>query len=137
MPLRRFRRQYKKLSQFEKGRIIDMMEAGWSARREACQLGLSDCVVRRCWNQWIREMSFTRRPGSGCLRQISRREERHVIRNARVQPTATSAAQVTPSLGIPESSRTLRRHLAEGHLGSRSPLRVLPLTPTHHCFHLK
>ncbi|GFW41975.1 transposable element Tcb1 transposase [Trichonephila clavipes] len=31
----------------------------------------------------------------------------------------------------PVSSQTIRRHLAEGHLGSRSPLRVLPLTPTH------
>ncbi|GFT32574.1 hypothetical protein TNCV_3145291 [Trichonephila clavipes] len=40
-----------------------MMEPGWSARRVALQLGCSDCVVRRCWDQWIREMSFTRRPG--------------------------------------------------------------------------
>ncbi|GFW18412.1 uncharacterized protein TNCV_1184401 [Trichonephila clavipes] len=29
------------------------------------------------------------------------------------------------------SSRTIRRRLAEGHLRSRCPLRVLPLTPTH------
>ncbi|GFX25121.1 transposable element Tcb2 transposase [Trichonephila clavipes] len=65
MPLRRFRRQYEQLSHFERGRIIGMMEAGWSARRVAHQLGRSDCVVRRCWDQWIREMSFTRRPGSG------------------------------------------------------------------------
>ncbi|GFU49052.1 transposable element Tcb2 transposase [Trichonephila clavipes] len=77
-----------------------MMEAGWSARRVARQSGRSDCVVRRCWDQWIREMSFTRRPGSGRLdRQV-------------VEKTATS-------------------RLAEGHLGSRRPLRVLPLTPTH------
>ncbi|GFX37567.1 transposable element Tcb2 transposase [Trichonephila clavipes] len=40
-------------------------------------------------------------------------------------------AQVAPSLGAPVSSRTIRRHLAEGHLGSRRPLRVLLLTPTH------
>ncbi|GFU86162.1 transposable element Tcb1 transposase [Trichonephila clavipes] len=29
------------------------------------------------------------------------------------------------------SSRTIRRRLVEGHLGSWRPLRVLPLTPTH------
>ncbi|GFU51661.1 uncharacterized protein TNCV_82891 [Trichonephila clavipes] len=72
MPLRRFRRQYEELSQFERGRIIDMMEAGRSAR-----------------------------PGSGRSRQTSRREDRHIVRNARVQPTASSAAiqaQVAPSL---------------------------------------
>ncbi|GFW06108.1 transposable element Tcb2 transposase [Trichonephila clavipes] len=111
-----------------------MMEAGWSARRAARQLGRSDCVVRRCWDQWIREMSFTRRPGSGRSRQTSRREDRNIVRSARVQPTASSAtiqAQVAPSLGAPVSSRTMRKRLAEGHLGSWCPLRVLPLTPTH------
>ncbi|GFS67983.1 transposable element Tcb2 transposase [Trichonephila clavipes] len=135
MPLCRFRRQYEQLSQFERGRIIGMMEAGWSARRVAArQLGRSDCVVRRCWDLWIREISFTRRQGSGRPRQTSRREDRHIVRNARVQPTASSAAiqaQVSPSLGASVSSRTIRRRLVEGHLGSRYPLRVLPLTPTH------
>ncbi|GFV72992.1 transposable element Tcb2 transposase [Trichonephila clavipes] len=46
MPLRRFLRQYEQLSQFERGRIIGMMEAGWSARRVARQLDRSDCVRR-------------------------------------------------------------------------------------------
>ncbi|GFU80304.1 transposable element Tcb2 transposase [Trichonephila clavipes] len=68
MPSRRFRRQYEQLSQFERERIIGMMEAGWPARRVARQLGHSDCVVRRCCDQWIREMSFTRRPASGLSR---------------------------------------------------------------------
>ncbi|GFW88021.1 transposable element Tcb1 transposase [Trichonephila clavipes] len=55
------------------------MEAGWSARRVAHQLGHSDCVERRCCNQWILEMSFTRRPGSGRPRQASRREDHHMV----------------------------------------------------------
>ncbi|GFX09947.1 transposable element Tcb2 transposase [Trichonephila clavipes] len=110
------------------------MEAGWSARRVVRQLCRFDCVVRRCWEQWIREMSFTRRPGLGRPRQTSRQEDCHIVRNARVQPTASSAtiqAQVAPSLWAPVSFRTIRRRLAEGHLGSRCPLRVLTLTPTH------
>ncbi|GFT98478.1 transposable element Tcb2 transposase [Trichonephila clavipes] len=133
MPLRRLR-EYEQLSQFERGRIIVMMKAGWSARRVASQLGRSDCVVRRCWDQWIREMSFTRRPGLGRPRQISRQEDRHILRNACVQPTASSAtikALVAHSLGAPVSSRTIRRRLAERLLRSQHPLRVLPLTPTH------
>ncbi|GFV50640.1 transposable element Tcb2 transposase [Trichonephila clavipes] len=111
-----------------------MMEAGWSARRVARQLNRSDCVGRRCWDQWIREMLFTRRSGSGHPRQTSRLKDRHIIKNARVQPTASSTAiqiQVAPSLGAPVSSRTIRRCLAEGHLGSRCPLRVLNLMPNH------
>ncbi|GFW64901.1 transposable element Tcb2 transposase [Trichonephila clavipes] len=58
--------------------------------------------MRKCWDQWIPEKSFTRRPGSGRPRKNSRRED---------PPTS--------------------RRLAEGHLGSRPPLRVLPLTPTY------
>ncbi|GFW13574.1 HTH_Tnp_Tc3_2 domain-containing protein [Trichonephila clavipes] len=110
------------------------MEVGWSVRRVARQLGRSDCVVKRCWNQWIRDMTFTRRPGSGRPRQTSRREDHHIVRNARVQPLASSVTiqtQVAPSLVAPVSSQTIRRRLAEGHLGSRRSLRVLPLTPTH------
>ncbi|GFX21216.1 HTH_Tnp_Tc3_2 domain-containing protein [Trichonephila clavipes] len=66
-------------------------------------------------------MSFTRRPDSECPRQTSRREDHHIVRNASVQPTASSAAiqaQVVPSLGAPVSSQTIRRRLAERHLGS-------------------
>ncbi|GFX73009.1 transposable element Tcb2 transposase [Trichonephila clavipes] len=118
MPLR----HYDQLSQFQRGRIIGMMEAGWSARRLARQLGHSDCVVKRCWDQWIQEISFTRKPGSGSPRHTSRREDHHIVRNAHVQPTASSAAiqaQVAYSQGAPVSSRTIRRRRAEGHLGSR------------------
>ncbi|GFX53111.1 transposable element Tcb2 transposase [Trichonephila clavipes] len=104
MPISRLRKQYGQLSQFEMGRIIGRTEAGWLDRQVARQLGHSFCVVKRCWDQWIREMSFTRRPGSGRTRQTSHREDRRIVRNARVQPTASSAdiqAQVAPSLGAP------------------------------------
>ncbi|GFU53353.1 transposable element Tcb2 transposase [Trichonephila clavipes] len=111
-----------------------MMEAGWSDRRVARQLSHSDCVVKRGWEQWIREMSFTRIPGLRRPRQTSRRDDHNIVRNARVQSTASSAAiqaQVAPLLGALVFSRTIRRLLAEGLLGSRRPLCVLPLTPTH------
>ncbi|GFY09375.1 transposable element Tcb2 transposase [Trichonephila clavipes] len=44
---------------------------------------------------------------------------------------------VETSLGVPVSSRTIRRLLAEGHLGLQCPLHVLPLMPTHQCLHLE
>ncbi|GFV45153.1 transposable element Tcb2 transposase [Trichonephila clavipes] len=64
------------------------MADGWSTR----QLGPPDCVVRRCWDQWIQYMSFTRRPCSGRPRQTNRREDHRIVRNARVQATASSAS---------------------------------------------
>ncbi|GFW93558.1 transposable element Tcb2 transposase [Trichonephila clavipes] len=79
-------------------------------------------------------MSFTRKPGSGRPLQTSHREDRHIVRNARVQATASSAAiqaHVAPSLRAHVSSLNIRRRLAEGQLGSRCPLRVRPLTSTH------
>ncbi|GFS87823.1 transposable element Tcb2 transposase [Trichonephila clavipes] len=97
-------------------------------------------TVRRCWDQWTREKSFTRRPGSGRPRHTSRREDRPIVRNSRVQPTASSAtiqAHIILSIGTIVSSRTIRRCLAEGHLVSRCPLRVLPLMPTHRCLRLE
>ncbi|GFU86562.1 transposable element Tcb1 transposase [Trichonephila clavipes] len=45
-------------------------------------------------------MSFTRRPGTGCPQQTSRREHRHIVRNARVQPTASSAAIQAQETGL-------------------------------------
>ncbi|GFV18679.1 transposable element Tcb2 transposase [Trichonephila clavipes] len=85
-----------------------MMEADWSARRIALQLGCSDCV-------------------------ISRREDCRIVRNARIQPTASSAtlqAHATPLLGAPVTSHTIRSYLDEGHLRSFG---VLPRTRKLDC----
>ncbi|GFS86897.1 transposable element Tcb2 transposase [Trichonephila clavipes] len=116
------------------------MDARWLARRVARPVGLSDLTVRRCWDQWTEETSFTRRPVSERPRKTSHREDRHIIRYAHVEPTSTLAAiwtQAAPSLRTPVSSCAIARHLAEGHLVSRCPLRVLPMTPTHRRLHLE
>ncbi|GFW71400.1 transposable element Tcb2 transposase [Trichonephila clavipes] len=79
-------------------------------------------------------MSFTGRPDPGRPRQTSRQKVRHIVRNACVLPTASLApilAQVELSFGYPVSSRIIPRSLAEGHLGSRHPLRVLPFPSAH------
>ncbi|GFU98694.1 transposable element Tcb1 transposase [Trichonephila clavipes] len=55
MPLRRNRRQYEQLTDFDRGRIIGLREAGWSNRRIGRHLGRSDMVVAPCWQQWITE----------------------------------------------------------------------------------
>ncbi|GFU27488.1 uncharacterized protein TNCV_3221441 [Trichonephila clavipes] len=47
MPLRRNRWQYEQLTDFDRGRIIGLREAGWSNRRIGRHLGRSDMVVAR------------------------------------------------------------------------------------------
>ncbi|GFX85946.1 HTH_Tnp_Tc3_2 domain-containing protein [Trichonephila clavipes] len=64
MPLRRNRRQYEQLTDFDRGRIISLREAGWSNRRIGRHLGRSDMVVARCWQQWITEGRVYRRGGA-------------------------------------------------------------------------
>ncbi|GFX87728.1 transposable element Tcb2 transposase [Trichonephila clavipes] len=86
------------------------------------------------------EIRFHAVPSTRKRSATSRREDLHIVRNARVQPTASTAVlqgQVVPSLGAPASSRTIRRRLAEGQLGLWRPLRVLPLTPTHQLLRLE
>ncbi|GFU36513.1 HTH_Tnp_Tc3_2 domain-containing protein [Trichonephila clavipes] len=62
----------------------------------------------------------------------------HIVRNSHVSASSAAfQAQVAYSLEVPVSSRTIRRRLAEGHLGSRRPLRVLPLTPALRCLRLE
>ncbi|GFY07446.1 HTH_Tnp_Tc3_2 domain-containing protein [Trichonephila clavipes] len=63
MPLRRNRWQYEQLTDFDRGRIIGLREAGWSNRRIGRHLGRSDMVVARCWQQWITEGRVYRRGG--------------------------------------------------------------------------
>ncbi|GFU85422.1 transposable element Tcb2 transposase [Trichonephila clavipes] len=77
-----------------------MIEAGWSARRVARQLGRSDCVVRRCLDQWIRELSFTRRPGS-------ERSDRQVVEKTTTSCAARDAHPSTPPFGVVPRSRKL------------------------------
>ncbi|GFT42568.1 transposable element Tcb2 transposase [Trichonephila clavipes] len=87
-----------------------MLEAGWSARRVARRLGRSDCE-KMLGPVDLRDVIYTN-----------------------LLPTASSAAiqaQEAPSLGALVPSLTIQRRLAEGHLVSRLPLSVLPLTPTH------
>ncbi|GFT79807.1 HTH_Tnp_Tc3_2 domain-containing protein [Trichonephila clavipes] len=134
MPLRRNRRQYEQLTDFDRGRIIGLREAGWSNRRIGRHLGRSDMVVARCWQQWITEGRVYRRRGSGRPRNTNDREDRAIRRVATSAPTTSLASiqrHLPPSRHPVPSRETIRRRLTEVGLRSRRPLRRLPLTPHH------
>ncbi|GFT05947.1 hypothetical protein TNCV_3926861 [Trichonephila clavipes] len=71
--------QYTAIKDNMRGRIIWMMEAGWSTRRVGRQVDHSDLPVRSIGDQWTDKSSFTRLPGSGRPRQTIRHEDRHII----------------------------------------------------------
>ncbi|GFV74222.1 transposable element Tcb2 transposase [Trichonephila clavipes] len=76
MPVKRARRYFSQLNEFERGLIIGMKTAGWSMRRVAGQVDRSGCAVRNCWEQSTREGTHARKTGSGATRKTTRREDR-------------------------------------------------------------
>ncbi|GFU17893.1 transposable element Tc1 transposase [Trichonephila clavipes] len=105
-----------------------MKTAGWSTRRVAGQVDRSECAVRNCWEQWTREGTHARKPGSGATRKTTRREDRRIVRPALVDPTVTRSTIRADVAIVPQ---TISRHIAEANLKSKRPFRVLPLTPEH------
>ncbi|GFU94794.1 uncharacterized protein TNCV_2120671 [Trichonephila clavipes] len=89
MPGKRAGRHFSQLSEFERGPIIRMKTAGWSTRRVAGQVDRSECAIRNCWEQWIREGTHARKTGSGVTRKTTRREDRRIVWQALVDPTVT------------------------------------------------
>ncbi|KAJ4451844.1 hypothetical protein ANN_03322 [Periplaneta americana] len=97
MPLRRNQRDFTQLTEFQRGRIIGMREAGWSNWRIAKYLRRSDQTVRMCWHQWMREACAH----SDWARLTTRREDRRILRQAQTDPTASSSTilrQIAQSL---------------------------------------
>ncbi|GFY36453.1 uncharacterized protein TNCV_26511 [Trichonephila clavipes] len=117
MPGKRARRHFSQLSEFERGQIIGMKTAGWSTRRVAGQVDRSVCAVRNCWEQWTREGTHARKPGSGATRKTTRREERRIVRQALVDPTVTRST-IRADVGVAIVPQIVSRHLAEANLKS-------------------
>ncbi|GFV09960.1 HTH_38 domain-containing protein [Trichonephila clavipes] len=132
MPLRRNRRQYEQLTDFDRGRIIGLREAGWSNRRIGRHLGRSDMVVARCWQQWITEGRVYRRGGSGRPRNTNDREDRAIRRVATSAPTTSLASiqRAPPPSRHPVPSReTIKETADRSWLEEPTSLNTL-LTPS-------
>ncbi|GFX36945.1 HTH_Tnp_Tc3_2 domain-containing protein [Trichonephila clavipes] len=107
-----------------------MKTASWSTRRVSGRVDRSECTVRKCWEQWTREGTYTWKTGSGATRKTTRREDRRIVRQVRVDPTVTRST-MQADVGVAIVSQTISRDLAEANLKSKCPFRALPLTPEH------
>ncbi|GFX10015.1 HTH_Tnp_Tc3_2 domain-containing protein [Trichonephila clavipes] len=129
MHLRRNRRQYEQLTDFDRGRIIGLRKQVGRIDVSAAPSVGSDMVVARCWQQWITEGRVYHRGGSGRPRNTNDREDRAIRRVATSAPT-TSLASIQrhlPPSRHPVPSRETIRRLTKVGLRSRRPLRRLPL----------
>ncbi|GFV64799.1 transposable element Tcb1 transposase [Trichonephila clavipes] len=130
MPSKRARRHFSQLSEFERGLIIGMKTSGWPTHRVAGQLDRSECAVRNCWEQWIREDTHARKTESGANRKTTKRDDRRIVRQALVDPTVTLST-IRADVGVAIVPQTISRHLAEANLKSKRAFRALPLIPEH------
>ncbi|GFW75901.1 HTH_Tnp_Tc3_2 domain-containing protein [Trichonephila clavipes] len=82
MRRREIRAHYEQLPEFERGRIIELKEAGWSNRRIARHMGRSDATIRRYWQEWVENGRFQGYDGSGRPKTTEDQEDRLIVRSA-------------------------------------------------------
>ncbi|GFW93941.1 HTH_Tnp_Tc3_2 domain-containing protein [Trichonephila clavipes] len=82
MHRRGIRAHYEQLSEFERGRIIELKEVGWANRRIARHMGRSDAAIRRHWQGWVETGRFQGNGGSGRPRATADREDSLIVRSA-------------------------------------------------------
>ncbi|GFW73414.1 transposable element Tcb1 transposase [Trichonephila clavipes] len=122
MPGKRAKRYFSQLSEFERGLMNVMKNAG--------QVERSECADKNCSDLWTREGTHARKTWSGATRKTTKRENRRIVRQALVDPTVTCST-IGEDVGIEIVPQTIYRHFAEVNLKSKRPFRALPLTPGH------
>ncbi|MBJ4999813.1 IS630 family transposase [Salmonella enterica subsp. enterica serovar Hadar] len=134
MPRVRRRNAYQHVSEFDRGRIVAYRDCGLSYRSIAARVGRDPMTVSRIWNRWVHDSHTERRAGSQRPPITNSREDRHVIRMALRDRTATSRT-LSHEMGSfarqQVSARTVRRRLQQHGVSARRPWLRLPLTLQH------
>ncbi|GBO38397.1 hypothetical protein AVEN_224615-1 [Araneus ventricosus] len=119
-----------RLTEFERGRVVELREGGFSFRDVAERLGRNVSTVHDCWQKYSREGTASRIPVSGRPRGTTEREDRRVRRMA-VAHRAASAAEIRAAVGTTVTQRIVTNRLLQRQLRARRPVACIPLTPNH------
>ncbi|GBL78095.1 hypothetical protein AVEN_143390-1 [Araneus ventricosus] len=123
MPLRRRRSHYQQLTEFEPGRLVGQREGGFSFRDIVERLGRNVSTVYDCWQQWSREGTASRRPGSGWPCDTTEREDRRVRRMTVAHGTA-SAAEIRAAVGTTRETTNCYKSVNSRAAPSQTPCSV-------------
>ncbi|GBN73285.1 Transposable element Tc1 transposase [Araneus ventricosus] len=121
---------YQQFTEFEGGRVVGLRKGGFSFRDIVVRLGRNVSTMHDCWQQWSREGTASRRPGSGRPRGTTEREDRRVRRMAVAHRNA-SVAEIPAAVGTTVTQRTVAIRLLQGQLQARCRVACIPLTPNH------
>ncbi|GBL74630.1 hypothetical protein AVEN_163776-1 [Araneus ventricosus] len=130
MHLRRRRSHYQQITEFERGRVVELREGGFSFRDIAGEFDRNVSTEHDCWQQSSREGTDSRRPGSGQPRGITERENRRVRRMV-VAHRTVSVAEIRAAVNTTVIQKTATYRLLQGQLRTRHPVACTPLTANH------
>lgn len=134
MPRARRQANFHQLSEFDRGRIVGLREAGLSFREIATRTNRSLNTVVRCCQAWFQEGRTRRARGTGRRSRTTDREDRRLrilaLRD-RFTSTRAIADQWFAEHGRPIGMRTVYRRIRSFGMLSCRPHLVLPLTPEH------
>ncbi|GFV23086.1 transposable element Tcb2 transposase [Trichonephila clavipes] len=135
MPCRRKGAKFEQISEFERGKIVGLREAGLSYRAVAARVQRNSSTIMRVSKQWTDEGRRARKSGSGPRNVTSAPDDRRLVRMAQTDRTASSrqlAAQWSTATGVSLCASSIQRRLLQrGRLRARIPLYRIPLTQNH------
>jgi len=117
-------------TQFERGRIVGLLEGGLSQAEVSRRVGRSRHAVQAAWNRWLETNSNVNLPRSGRPPSTSARDDRvmiNAVRGERFMPYRVIAA----NLPFRMSRQTLNRRVVLLGFRSRRPLLRIPLSPAN------
>ena len=120
------------LSNFDKGRLIGLLQANTPIREVARIIGCDRNIVKKWWKQYKKEGHCNRKSGSGRPRKGSIRDDRHVVTEIKKNRFATSRGILQMAFYgriSPYSFRTARRRLREYGFRNCRPAIRIPLGP--------
>ena len=97
-----------------KGQIIGQLQAGRPGASVALEFGTSPATVCRLKRKFEGSGSTDRKPGSGAARKTTERDDRAIVRAARINHEITGE-EIKVELNLNHcSERTIRRRITEG-----------------------
>ncbi|GFU57053.1 uncharacterized protein TNCV_1779201 [Trichonephila clavipes] len=104
MSLRRQRNHYQQRTEFEQDHVMGLREGGFSFHDIAERLGRNVSTVHDFWEQWSRNSTASRRPGSGWPRGPIERKDHHMRRTVIARRNASAAEKL---ISLPQLLRLL------------------------------
>lgn len=124
----------KQTSDFERGRIVGMIEAGLSQREVSRRTGWSRYTIQRWYDRYVNQGNCDRRHGSGRPRISDARDDRFLTllcRRNRFASANSYRQQWRTACNVYSSRETVNRRLLAARLHARRPVVRIPLGPIH------